>query len=90
MRDNVSKLKDSIIQATDEIFNRRKKKYNKRGLRVSRGSVVGITVNGLDDGGVGVRVPAGSRIFISPYRPDRLWGSPNLLSNEYRGLFHQG
>jgi hypothetical protein len=34
-----------------------------------------------------LRVPVGSRIFSSPHRPDRLWGSPNLLSNGYRGLF---
>jgi hypothetical protein len=26
-----------------------------------------------------VRVPVGSKIFTSPYRPDRLWGPPNLL-----------
>jgi hypothetical protein len=31
---------------------------------------------GLEDGGVGVRVPAGSTILTSPYRPDRLWGPP--------------
>jgi hypothetical protein len=34
----------------------------------------------LDDWGVGVRVPVGSRIF-SPHRPDQVWGPPNLLSN---------
>jgi hypothetical protein len=39
---------------------------------------------GLDDSGVGVRVPVGSRIFSSPRHPDRLWGSPNLLSNGYQ------
>jgi hypothetical protein len=33
----------------------------------------------LDDGGVRVRVPVGSRIFSSSRRPDRLWGTP------YRG-----
>jgi hypothetical protein len=38
------------------------------------------------DQGVGVRVPVGSRIFSSP-RPDRLWGPPGLLTNEYSGLF---
>jgi hypothetical protein len=27
----------------------------------------------------------GSIIFTSAYRPDRLRGSPNLLSNGYRG-----
>jgi hypothetical protein len=49
---------------------------------VSRDSSVGIATGyGLDDqgGGAGVRVPAGSKIFTSPYRPDRLWGPPNLL-----------
>jgi hypothetical protein len=52
----------------------------------SRGSAVGIATGyGLDDRGVGVRVPVGSRIFSSPSRPDGLWGPPNLLSNWYRG-----
>jgi hypothetical protein len=38
-------------------------------------SVVGIATGyGLDDRGVGVRVPVGSRIFSSPHHPDRLWG----------------
>jgi hypothetical protein len=54
-------------------------------------SVVGIaTVYGLDDRGVGVRVPVGSRIFSSPRRPDRPWGLPNFLSNGYWGLFPRG
>jgi hypothetical protein len=53
----------------------------------SQVSAVGIATNyGLDDRGVGVRVPVGSSIFSSPDRPDRLWGPPNLLSNGYRGL----
>jgi hypothetical protein len=34
---------------------------------------------GLDDRGVEVRVPVGSKILTSPYRPDQLWGPPNLL-----------
>jgi hypothetical protein len=42
--------------------------------------------NGLDDGGVGVWVPVGSRIFSSLRHPDRFWGSPSVLSNGYRGL----
>jgi hypothetical protein len=55
-------------------------------LTGSRVSAVGIATGyGLDDRGVGVRVPVGSRIFTSPCRPDRLWSSPNLLSNGYRG-----
>jgi hypothetical protein len=35
---------------------------------------------GLDNWGVGVRVPVGARIFTSPCRPDWLWGPLNLLS----------
>jgi hypothetical protein len=45
-------------------------------LKVARGwglHVVDIATSyGLDDRGVGVRVPVGSRIFSSPNRPDRL------------------
>jgi hypothetical protein len=54
--------------------------------KVSRDSAVGIATGyGLDDWEVGVRVPV--RIITSPYRPDRLWGPPNLLYNGYRELF---
>jgi hypothetical protein len=57
----------------------------------SRGSVVGIaTAYGMNDRGVGVRAPVGSRIFSSPRRTDRLLGPPKLLSNGYRGLFRGG
>jgi hypothetical protein len=45
------------------------------------------TGNGLDDQGVGVRAPVGSRIFSFPRHPDRLWGPPCLLSNGHGGLF---
>jgi hypothetical protein len=45
---------------------------------------------GLDDQGVRVRVPVGSRIFSSPQRPDGLWGPPSLLSNEYREALSPG
>jgi hypothetical protein len=39
----------------------------------SRDSVVGIATSyGLDDGGVGVRIPVGSRILSFPNRPYRL------------------
>jgi hypothetical protein len=45
-------------------------------LMRNRESAVGIaTGSGLDDRGPEVRVPVGSRIFSSPRRPDRLWGS---------------
>jgi hypothetical protein len=38
-------------------------------------SSVGIAAgHGLDDRALGVRVPVGSRIFTSPYRPHRFWG----------------
>jgi hypothetical protein len=60
-------------------------------IRRSRNSVVGIAIsNGLDDWGVGVWVPVGSRIFSSPRQPDRLWGPSNFLSNGYWGLFPRG
>jgi hypothetical protein len=54
----------------------------------SRFSVVGIVTDyGLEDRGVWIRVPLGSRIFSSPRHPDRLWGPPSLLCNGYRVLF---
>jgi hypothetical protein len=56
----------------------------------SRDSVVGIATSyGLDDRGVGVRVPVGPRILSSANRADRLWGSLNL-SNGYRWFFTWG
>jgi hypothetical protein len=58
---------------------------------MSQDSAVGIATGYvLDDLGVRVRVPVGSRIFSSPNRPDRLWGPPNLLSNGYRGVTRPG
>jgi hypothetical protein len=58
---------------------------------MSQDSAVGIATGyGLDDRGIGVRVPVESRIFYSPRRPDRLLGPPNLLSNGYRELFPPG
>jgi hypothetical protein len=53
----------------------------------SRDSSVGIVTGyGMDDRGVGVRVPVGSRIVPSPRRPDRFWGPPSLLFNGHGRL----
>jgi hypothetical protein len=55
------------------------------------GSAVGIVTGyWLDDRGIGVRVPVVPRIFTSPYRPDRYWSPPSLLSNGYRRVKRQG
>jgi hypothetical protein len=57
----------------------------------SRDSSVGIATSyGLDDRGVGVRVPVGARIFSSPQHPDRLWGPLNLLYNGHQERFPWG
>jgi hypothetical protein len=46
-------------------------------------SLVGIATGyGLDDRGVGIRVPVGSRIFTSPCRPDQL-GRPTQPLNQW-------
>jgi hypothetical protein len=50
---------------------------------MSRSSTVSIATGyGLDNQGVGFRVPVRSRIFTSPYCPDWLWGTPTFQSNE--------
>jgi hypothetical protein len=41
---------------------------------------------GLEDRGIGVRVPVETKMFTSPCRPDWLCGSPNLLANGYQGV----
>jgi hypothetical protein len=54
---------------------------------MSHGSAVGkVTVYGIYDRGVVVRVPVESRIYTSPFSPDRFWGPPNLSSG-YWGSF---
>jgi hypothetical protein len=45
---------------------------------------------GLDDQGVGFRVPMEERIFSSPCCPGRHCDPLSLLSNGYRGLFTRG
>jgi hypothetical protein len=46
------------------------------------GSAVGVANGyGLDERGVGVQLSVESRIFISPYSPDRLLSPPNLLGH---------
>jgi hypothetical protein len=58
---------------------------------ISRDSVVGIATGyGLDDGGVGARVPVEARIFSSPRRPDRLRGPSSVISTGYGGSFPRG
>jgi hypothetical protein len=42
----------------------------------------------LDNQEFGVSVPVGSIILTSAYRPDWLWCTPSLLSNDYQGLFY--
>jgi hypothetical protein len=54
----------------------------------SRNSAVGIATGyGLDDREAGVRVPVRSRIFTSPYLPDRLWRPPNFYTMGTGGTF---
>jgi hypothetical protein len=59
---------------------------DRRLIANSVGTAVGKAIGyELDD-----RVPKVSRIFTPPFRPDRLWGPPILLTNGYRGLFSRG
>jgi hypothetical protein len=55
---------------------------------MSQYNLVGIATDcELYSRGARVRVPVESRIFTSPYCPDRLWGPPSLLTKGYKGLF---
>jgi hypothetical protein len=86
-QDQIDLYKKSHVYAQHKIhaqeinfFCKRIKVYSNFGR--SRDIVVGIATGyGLDDRGVGVRVPVGSRIFSSSRRPDRIWSPSNLLSN---------
>jgi hypothetical protein len=50
-----------------------------------RGRSVGIATGyGIADRGVGVRVPAESRIFCSPWRPGRFWNPHSLFCSGRR------
>jgi hypothetical protein len=59
---------------------------------MGRGSSVGLANGyGLDNRGVGVRVPVEPRIFTSPHRPDQLWRPSSLQSKELlAGIFPPG
>jgi hypothetical protein len=69
-------------------INKIKKLYNTTVFITSRDSVVCIATGyGLDNRGVGVRVPVGPRIFSSPRQPDRLWGPLSAYSMGTGGSF---
>jgi hypothetical protein len=79
----------TILKIDDKELNKiiDKKPYRKW---IRDGSVGIASGFELDNWGIVIQVPVGSRIFFSPRRPDRLWGSPTLLSNGYRLLFLRG
>jgi hypothetical protein len=56
-------------------------------LYESQDSSVGIVTGyGLDDRGVGVRVPVGPRIFTSTCSSDRIWGPPTGMGSISPGV----
>jgi hypothetical protein len=80
----------SVIIPFDTVLSNYWQRFKIIHAQSSRDSVAGIAPSyGLDNRGIGVGVPVGSRIF-SPLRPDRLWGPLNLLSNGYRGALSPG
>jgi hypothetical protein len=64
--------------------------FSKCSYATREGAVGTATGYGLDDKGVGFRIPVRLRIFSSPCRPGRLWGPSSLLSNRYPGQFPRG
>jgi hypothetical protein len=57
----------------------------------SQDSLVGTATGyGLDNRGLGFRIPVWSRISYYPRRPNRLWSPPSLLTNGHRWLFPRG
>jgi hypothetical protein len=84
----LAKPRKAYIMCCESGTSFRVTKFGMFGLIKSRSSAVAIATSyGLDDRMVAVRVPLGTRIFTSPYRPHRLWGPPSLLFSGYRGLF---
>jgi hypothetical protein len=71
-------------------YNKKEKQSLNNTIALNYSVVSIMTGYELDDREIGVRVLVESRIFSSPSLPDRFWGSPNLLSKVYRGLFFQG
>jgi hypothetical protein len=60
--------------------------YHVNCMVMCRNSVDDIATGyGLDDRGVGISVPLGSRIFSSTQLPHQFWGPATLLSNWYWG-----
>jgi hypothetical protein len=85
----VSTYTNNNINNDDDDDDDDNKNNNNKNINSDRAVSIA-TGYGLDDRGVGVRVPVGSRIFTPPARPDRLCGPPSLLSNGYRGIFLRG
>jgi hypothetical protein len=83
-------LNDRIVNGKSKTVQKRKqpklKQYPDRGSAVNTATVYGLE----DRRRFRVRFPVRSRIVTSPYSPDRLWDSPNLLPNGYQGLFPRG
>jgi hypothetical protein len=80
---NLYPTKFSILTITRDRYNRpvngRPAVWTKFGLHLSPCELKKLATSyGLEDSGVGVQIPLGSRIFFSPRRPGRLWGPPNL------------